>query len=160
MQRGTAWPPESTERIEPLAALAPTQGAAEPAKISRLDPPRVDPGLARDTASASGSSSAMLDPAAELATAESALAAGDRVGAAIRLAVVLRFAPALAPAVLDIAAAEPGPAWDLVRGDALRLVGHETGARRAYASAAAALTTHVDPHADTEAGRTTVDPTP
>jgi hypothetical protein len=166
MQRGTAWPPESIERSEPPAALAPTAGAADPTQISRLEP-RVDPALARDAAAAPGSSSAMSDPAGELAAAESALAAGDRVGAAIRLAVVLRFAPALAPAVLDIAAAEPGPAWDLVRGDALRLVGHETGARRAYASAAAAFATDVDPHAgpyaeplvDTEAGRTAGDPT-
>jgi hypothetical protein len=159
MPRGTAWPPESIERSAPPATLAPTAGAADPARIARVDPPRVDPGLARDAASAPGASSAMPDPAAELAAAESALASGDRPGAAIRLGVILRFAPALAPAVLDIAAPEPGPAWDLVRGDALRLVGHETEARRAYASAAAGLTIDADPHADTEAGRAAVDPT-
>ena len=63
--------------------------------------------------------------------------AGDRSGAAIRLSIVLRLAPSLAPAVLDLAAAEPGPQFDLVRGDALRLVGRESQARRAFASAAA-----------------------
>ena len=55
---------------------------------------------------------------------------------AIRLSVVLRLAPALAPAVLDLAASEPGRDFDLVRGDALRLVGRESQARRAFAAAA------------------------
>ncbi len=81
----------------------------------------------------------MPDPAAELAAARAALAAGDRSGAAIRLGVVLRLAPALAPAVLDVAAAEPGRDFDLVRGDALRLVGRESQARRAFAAAARPL---------------------
>ena len=78
----------------------------------------------------------MPDPGAELAAARAALAAGDRAGAAIRLSVVLRLAPALAPAVLDLAASEPGRDFDLVRGDALRLVGRESQARRAFAAAA------------------------
>ena len=46
-------------------------------------------------------------------------------------------APALAPAVLDIAGSEAGPDFDLVRGDALRLVGREVQAREAFAAAAA-----------------------
>ena len=78
----------------------------------------------------------MPDPQGELAAARTALAAGDRSGAAIRLSIVLRLAPSLAPAVLDLAAAEPGPEFDLVRGDALRLVGRESQARRSFAAAA------------------------
>ncbi len=78
----------------------------------------------------------MPDPQSELAAARTALAAGDRSGAAIRLSIVLRLAPSLAPAVLDLAAAEPGPEFDLVRGDALRLVGRESQARRSFAAAA------------------------
>ncbi len=77
----------------------------------------------------------------ELAAARAALAAGDRADAAVRLAVVLRVSPSLAPAVLDVAAAEPGPEFDLVRGDALRLVGHESQARRSYAAAVSRLGT-------------------
>ena len=80
----------------------------------------------------------MPDPSGELDAAREALAAGDRSGAAIRLAIVLRLAPVLAPAVLDLAAAEPGAAFDLVRGDALRLVGRESQARRSFAAAARA----------------------
>jgi hypothetical protein len=92
--------------------------------------------MAAPRESAWESTERLPDPAAELAAARAELAAGDRAGAAIRLAVVLRLAPALAPAVLDVAAAEPGRDFDLVRGDALRLVGRETQARRAFAAAA------------------------
>jgi hypothetical protein len=77
------------------------------------------------------------DPGADLEAARAALAAGDRSAASFRLSVVLRFSPALAPAVLDVAGTETGPDFDLVRGDALRLVGREGQARRAFASAAA-----------------------
>ena len=75
----------------------------------------------------------------ELAAARAALAAGDRADAAVRLSVVLRVSPSLAPAVLDIVAAEPGAEFDLIRGDALRLVGHESQARRSYAAAVSRL---------------------
>jgi hypothetical protein len=77
------------------------------------------------------------DPGADLEAAREALAAGDRSAAAFRLSVVLRLSPALAPAVLDVAGTEPGPDFDLVRGDALRLVGREKQARQAFASASA-----------------------
>ncbi|MDP9483684.1 MAG: hypothetical protein M3P84_10735 [Chloroflexota bacterium] len=77
------------------------------------------------------------DPGADLEAARAALAAGDRSAAAFRLSVVLRLSPALAPAVLDVAGTEPGPDFDLVRGDALRLVGREVQARQAFSSAAA-----------------------
>jgi hypothetical protein len=53
------------------------------------------------------------------------------------LSVVLRLSPFLAPAVLDVAGTEPGPDFDLVRGDALRLVGREKQARQSFAAAAA-----------------------
>lgn len=164
MTRSSAWPTEAAERSAPLAALARPQpggaarsvdpAAARAAGADRTygaDAPASDPTEADDAAAGPGASDPMPDPAAELAAARSALAEGDRAGAAIRLAVVLRFAPALAPAVLDVAAAEPGPAYDLVRGDALRLVGHEIQARRAYATAVARLAPDID--------RAAVDPT-
>ncbi len=79
------------------------------------------------------------EPADELDAARRDLRAGHSATAAVRLAVVLRLAPALAPAVLDALADLTSPALELVRGDALRLVGHERDARKAYASAAAQL---------------------
>ena len=81
---------------------------------------------------------ALPDPHMELEAARDAIVAGDEIGGAIRLAVILRIAPALAPAVLDATGGRRGPALDLVRGDAYRLVGHETAARKAYAAAARA----------------------
>ncbi len=64
------------------------------------------------------------------------LEAGDVTNAALQLALVLRVAPALAPAVLDLIGDRQDPALGLLRGDAYRLVGREIDARRAYADAA------------------------
>lgn len=65
-----------------------------------------------------------------------ALEAGDVAAAGVQLALVLRMAPALAPAVLDLVGDDHRPGLALVRGDAYRLVGRELDARRAYADAA------------------------
>lgn len=149
MHRSDVWPVDLLERVDlggdigRAAAVAATPTAGSPAGVrsSRPVPALAATGAAIQVdagrqATPVADSEAMPDPAAELAAARAALAAGDRAGAAIRLAVVLRLAPALAPAVLDIAAAEPGPGFDLVRGDALRLVGRESQARRSFAAAA------------------------
>lgn len=76
------------------------------------------------------------DPAEELEAARRALVAGSLDEAALRFAVTLRLAPALAPAVLEATEGGSGPGLQIVRGDAFRLVGLETEARRAYAMAA------------------------
>ena len=132
MPRSEVWPAQRVEwvAIEPLAPVA--SGAVVPA----ADAPIVAVPMAASMDPGRDASEAMPDPAAELAAARAALAGGDRAGAAIRLAVVLRLAPSLAPAVLDLAATESGPEFDLVRGDALRLVGRETQARRSFVAAA------------------------
>ncbi len=146
MPRSDVWPSEPLERVVPpagvLPAVARTGPGQAPGRVPGQDPE--SPVVAVPMAAFAGSdrelSEPMLDrmpdPSAELEAARDALAAGDRSGAAIRLAIVLRLAPVLAPAVLDLAAAEPGPAFDLVRGDALRLVGRESQARRSFAAAA------------------------
>jgi hypothetical protein len=64
-----------------------------------------------------------------------ALVAGDVSGAVLQLALVLRIAPALAPAVIDLVGDHHEPGLAIVRGDAYRLVGRELDARRAYADA-------------------------
>ena len=81
------------------------------------------------------SSSPTPDAQAELQRARDALADSELHTAAVRLAVVLRLSPALAPLVLDLVAELPGSEFDLLRGDALRLVGHESAAHLAYAAA-------------------------
>jgi hypothetical protein len=88
------------------------------------------------------------DPAEEFEAAARALVAGSLEEAALRFAMTLRLAPSLAPAVLEATegvmgarsaaggAGQAGLALSIVRGDAFRLVGLETEARRAYAMAA------------------------
>jgi len=77
----------------------------------------------------------LLDPAGELDAARAALMAGSLDEAALRFALALRLAPALAPAILEATDGVPGPAVSVIRGDAFRQVGLETEARRAYAAA-------------------------
>jgi hypothetical protein len=71
-----------------------------------------------------------------LRAAEEAIAADDALSAAVQLALALRASPALAPAVLDLARDQEGAAFDVIRGDAFRLVGREAEARRSFAAAA------------------------
>jgi hypothetical protein len=79
------------------------------------------------------------EPAAALEAGKTALADGRIAVGALHLALVLRLAPALAPAVLDALAPYDGPELALVKGDAYRLVGHERDARVAFADAAASI---------------------
>jgi hypothetical protein len=76
------------------------------------------------------------DPAGEVEAARAALVAGALDDATLRFALALRLAPALAPAVLEATDGVSTPPMSVVRGDAYRLVGLETEARRAYAAAA------------------------
>jgi hypothetical protein len=76
------------------------------------------------------------DGSRALRAAEEAIADNDPITAAIQLALALRASPALAPAVLDLARDQTGPAFDVIRGDAFRLVGREGEARRSFAAAA------------------------
>jgi hypothetical protein len=79
---------------------------------------------------------ALPDPGSELEAARTALRNGSNDEAVLRFALALRLAPALAPAILEATEGMTGPAINVVRGDAYRLVGLETEATRAYAAAA------------------------
>jgi hypothetical protein len=133
MPRSDVWPARPVERVAaaPVAAGEPAAAAGSAGPVAEVAVPMAS---MSDTGRAGGEP--MPDPGDELDAARAALAAGDRAGAAIRLSIVLRIAPTLAPAVLDVAAGQSGPEFDLVRGDALRLVGRESQAQRAFASAA------------------------
>jgi hypothetical protein len=82
---------------------------------------------------------ALPDGPTMLDAARRALEAGAAGNAVVQLGIVLRVSPGLAPAVLEVAGSTPGAGFDLIRGDAYRLVGHEAEAQRAFASAAATL---------------------
>ncbi|MEX1170221.1 MAG: hypothetical protein WEE50_08790 [Chloroflexota bacterium] len=85
---------------------------------------------------AAGPAAELPNPGDELEAARAALRAGSTDEATLRFALALRLAPALAPAILQATDGLAGPAISVVRGDAYRLVGLESEARRAYAAAA------------------------
>ena len=72
----------------------------------------------------------------ELDLGRAALDTNDPAEAAVRLGLVLRVAPALAPAVLELVEGRTESGLALVRGDAYRLVGREIDARQAFMDAA------------------------
>jgi hypothetical protein len=118
MPRSPIWPADHA--VEAEAVAPPTVGPTAPPEV-----------VATGTAS---------DADRALSAARSALADGDLAGAAIQLAVAVRLAPLLAPAVLELTDGHRSPGLDLVRGDALAALGRESDARRAWADAVAGTT--------------------
>jgi tetratricopeptide (TPR) repeat protein len=80
-----------------------------------------------------------FDADAVIDTAEVQVAAGNPAAAASGLALVLRFAPSRAAAVLSVAEDADDPALAIVRGDALVALGREGDAQAAYRAAMDAL---------------------
>lgn len=105
----------------------------EPAEVSADQPS--SPGL-WDADSTPDPPRSLPDPADELEAARAAVASGALGEGLLRFGLVLRIAPALAPAVLEATDGLSGPDVSLLRGDAYRLVGLEQEARYAFATAA------------------------
>jgi hypothetical protein len=153
MPRSSIWPVDTGGPLEPAGTLFSDLGALPPdwsvetsdsegdASSSEVEPAvpsdLAGPGLwDADHATVAP---ALPDSAELLARARAALEA-DRPGqAAAGLALAMRAAPSLAPAVLDLIAGRSEPVLALVRGDAHRIVGHEAEALRDYAAAVAAI---------------------
>lgn len=152
MPRSAAWPPDGDEppptaptlfdrapesppppdRRGPATegpARAPAAPAAPPAGPMTL-------GLWDDGVEPDPATRELPDPAVELEAGMAALVAGRFDEAALRFGIALRFAPALAPAVLEATASARASSLSVVRGDAYRLAGHEMEAREAYLVAA------------------------
>jgi tetratricopeptide (TPR) repeat protein len=123
--RSGAWPHDPADRGEPAGELFPTDGPS-PASFG---------GVAAASSRGDVAPDASPDGATALERGRVALAAGDDQAAAVQLGIALRASPMLAPAVIDALAGHTGPALDLVRGDAYRLMGNEAEAQRAFASA-------------------------
>jgi hypothetical protein len=158
MPRSTVWPVDTGGPLEPAGTLFADLGALPPdwsvdasdlvedtaSADSRAEPgnalaPTVQPGPGLWDADHVTAAPAMPEPSELLARARAALDA-DRPGqAAAGLALAMRAAPSLAPAVLDLIAGRSEPVLALVRGDAHRIVGHEAEALRDYAAAVAAI---------------------
>jgi len=142
-----------------------TRGSGAAAGEAGREPAPVGPGRIPDAVGPGGpivpsAPSAPVGPGRPLTGltgAEAALARGDLAAAAAQLALALREEPVLAPMVLSVAeralaasaAAVPGPAGtaatttallQLVRGDALRLLGRASEASAAFQGSRRALT--------------------
>lgn len=197
MPRAAVWPADAAEpppttatlfQQEPIAAPARRAGDSDSLVASTLrasagdtaaaSPPLrapVTPGFWDVDAGAESVAPELPDPTEELDAAARALAAGALDEAALRFALTLRLAPALAPAVIEatdgilgtggaVGSGPAGPALSVVRGDAFRLVGLEIEARRAYATAAWSgardRRRRSAPEADTPAVSDTIPPVP
>ncbi len=126
---------DAATAAEPTGEPMPSDDAAAAATIGLWDD------AAASAAEAEAATEAEIDasmPSGDeaLERGRAALEADDVAGAGRQLALVLRIAPTLAPAVLELVGADDRPGLALVRGDAYRLVGRELDARRAYADAA------------------------
>jgi hypothetical protein len=145
MPLGGPWPPD-VDRAAPdpeprrdLAALMDPAATAPIAPLVPIGAGRAIAGAVGGPVAATPEAAAAADPRAAFAAGSDALAAGDRETASLQLAVAMRLSPALAPAILSAVGGTPGPAFDLLRGDAFRIVGHQSDALRCYAAAALAL---------------------
>ncbi len=86
-----------------------------------------------------GTADDTLDPAVLFHRGRVALEEGRTTDAATGLILALRSTPGLAPAVLDLLAGRGEPILVLVRGDAQRIVGHESEAIRDHSAAAGSI---------------------
>jgi hypothetical protein len=151
--RSSVWPPP---RIPAPPSTPP--GAVPPGQlhgIPMIPPLPAPPAYAPGGMAAAGPAPPVAQPgrevsasaAAGLVDAQALVARGELGGLAVRLLLVLREQPILAPAVLAVAddALRLGPAaherasLHLVRADAYRLMGRETLSREALQEAARAL---------------------
>jgi hypothetical protein len=112
--------------------------AIEPGAAGETDTGAPDPGPRATARARNAAPSLQQDPVAELALARDELGSHpDR--ALLRLALILRLDPTLAPAVLAVTLHRTEPAAAILRGDAQRLLGRHLEAEAAYASAGDAL---------------------
>lgn len=118
---------------DPAVAASRVTAGREPATTAADEPS--SPGL-WDTETTPEPPQSLPDPAEELEAARAAVASGALEEGLLRFGLVLRIAPALAPAVIEATDGLTGPAVSLLRGDAYRLVGLEQEAQYAFAAAA------------------------
>lgn len=147
-----AWPPEAMEpgQAAPAGGTAPAGSAAPPA-----DPPPATPEVTAGAAVAVATAALSVaspeppparaevtrppDQGGRLDIARRALSDDRAEIAILHLAIALRHDPGLASTVLDAIDGREGPAFDIVRGDAYRLMGHDVDAQASYALAGEAL---------------------
>jgi hypothetical protein len=128
-------PPAADARPEPTAA--PDTATGQPT----VPPPAVPtlPAASSVTVAAPGGPDIQPESELEVRLGIAALESEDALLAGLHFGVALRLTPSAATAVLDAIGDRRGLPLELVRGDALRLLGHMGAADEAYLSVAAEL---------------------
>jgi outer membrane biosynthesis protein TonB len=125
--------------VEPEAEPVEVEPEAEPVELAAMlvqPEAEVEPPAETPAVEAAPND---VQATAEVASGRSYLDVGDPMMAALHFGVAIRLAPASASAVLDAIGDRQELPLQLVRGDALRLLGMEGDAGRAYQSVASAL---------------------
>jgi hypothetical protein len=143
--RGERHAPASDGRAAPSETRPSRERPGTSPSVRTVPGPRevfesTDPGLWPEAAAvaegAHGSGPSLgIDPLLELAQAREELSTDSERGL-VRLSLVLRIDPTLAPAVLDAISLRREPAAELIRGDAQRLLGRHLEAEAAFARTA------------------------
>jgi hypothetical protein len=129
--------PAETEAIEATAAAEPEPTPAVPtAEAAGSSDTEL---VTRDTAAQPVVDASRVQADTEIAAGVALLETGDALLAALHFGIALRMTPESAQAVLVAIRDRHDLALELVRGDALRMQGHERDAGQAYQSVASAL---------------------
>ena len=140
-------PREPVQPTEPAPTEpAPTEAAGEAAAAAaQLAAATIEPAAATiepapaETAPEPAGSPGLAEADTEIAEGIARLGEGDALLAALHFGLALRMTPGSAPVVLAALGDRRDLALELVRGDALRLLGQESDAGQAYSSVASAL---------------------
>jgi hypothetical protein len=145
--------PEQAEvaQVEPVPA--PVEPSAEVPKPAAAEAPPAEMPVARPAANA-------MDASTETAAGRLYLEAGDPMMAALHFGVAIRLSPESASAILEAIGDRQELPLQMVRGDALRVLGLEVDAGKAYQSVASALVAprSVEPAAAVDAAPPAVSP--
>jgi hypothetical protein len=129
--------PAETEAVEAAAAVEPEPTPAVPvAEVAGSSDTELATG---DAATQPVVAASRVQADTEIAAGVALLETGDALLAALHFGIALRMTPESAQAVLVAIRDRHDLALELVRGDALRMQGHERDAGQAYQSVASAL---------------------
>lgn len=157
MPRKAMWPPSAwaagapaTPTVEPTAATAAVAAWLEPGAVSEpaarvlaetggLAAEPLESGPVESSDAGATATNSVVEPGAEVAVGRSCLLDNEPLIAALHFGVAIRLAPELAGVVLEAIGERQDLPLQLVRGDALWLLGLEGDAGRTYLSVAGAL---------------------
>jgi hypothetical protein len=137
--------PEPVAEVEPEAqSVEPEAQSVEPEAVAEVEPavepePEAVAEVEPEPVAAAAGAPIAAEASTETAAGRAFLEAGDPMMAALHFAVAIRISPESANTILEVIGDRQELPLQLVRGDALRVLGQEADAGRAYQSVASAL---------------------